>query len=366
MESQLNKAQRNLACRFGWNNRLQHHWAILNPQVSVIIPSYNCLEYLPRALRSVQMQNVKDIEVIVLDDGSKDNSWEYLQLAASCDRRIKPTKLSGVGVARARNVGLNLAKGTYIAFLDADDHWGPGKLQRQLAFHQSNPQATLSFSNYLHFTPTEQSLGDCFTYWPKFSRFYTKYQCNQINGYKLLGRQGLGAIFAENVIGTSCVMINPRATGNMLYFDEQLRSAEDWDYWLRAALNGPIGCTDRVEMSYLMRPDSESSKTKLRLKFMAKIQCKYGLKVALTRPLALLTSLSRLLTGYAEYYRNKQTQGQFAPLLKSTSCHFLACLLSPTTRLFRALVADVCSLTRIVGTNFYFANKRLSKLQKLQ
>lgn len=357
MKNSMTSSERRLAARFGWLNRLASHPGSLAPEISVIIPTYNCLSYLPRALRSIQLQQLIDIEILVLDDGSTDDTWQYLKMAADCDKRIRPIGLSGVGVARARNIGLKQAKGRYIAFLDADDHWGPGKLARQLAFHQAHPEVTLSFCNYLHFNLQEQSLGDCFGYWARFERKIRKRRATAYAGFIHLKKSGLGAIFADNVIGTSGVMISPKAIGKRVYFDESLGSAEDWDFWLKLAKIGPIACTDSVDMGYLMRPGSETSKLKLRLKYMAHIQRRYLLTVLFSRPTALFGCTSRLLTGYAEYFRGQtQVKAVQAPA-KSAACHFGAFILSPSIRLLRAMLADLRNCARNLGTHFHFANR---------
>ena len=329
----MNHSVAALVARFGYASRIECHDAIAIPEVTVIIPTHNCLQYLPVAIRSIQMQRVDNVEILILNDGSTDETHEYLALAKQCDERIKFVDLPGLGVAKARNHGLELARGRFIAFLDADDHWCPGKLTRQLAFHRANPEVVLSFSNYLHFDPQDRYLGDCFNYWPHFSRLLTKTGEGDDGGYRSLGDDGLAALFAENVIGTSCVMIHPDAMGQKLFFDHSLRSAEDWDYWLRCAINGPVGCTPSVDMAYLMRPGSETSRVKQRLEYMAVIIRRHLNAVMPWCPVALARSLSRLLTGYGEYYRGSS-------LTKSVLCHFTAWSLSPSKRLFRAFAAD--------------------------
>jgi glycosyltransferase involved in cell wall biosynthesis len=329
----MTAAQMSLQQAFGATNVIENHPVVDNPQVSVIIPSFNCLIYLPKAIKSVQEQQVSDLEILIIDDGSSDDTWQYLKLAKHCDGRIKPIKLAGVGVARARNQGLKLAQGQYIAFLDADDYWLAGKLSRQLDFHDQQPQATLSFCNYRHVKENNADAGDCFSYWPSFAKRLGKYQGDV---YQLLNKQGIGTIFAENVIGTSGVMLNRKALGRDVYFDETLLSAEDWDFWLRAALRGPIGFTTSIDMAYFMRPGSETSRVKLRLKYMQVIMWRYVKPVLQRSPAALLQSVSRLLVGYAEYYRCDRNHP-----LKPCVCHFLAFLLSPSRRLFKAMLADL-------------------------
>ncbi len=339
--------------------QLELHPAVANPVVSIIIPTYNCLEFLPIAIRSIQKQQVAELEILILDDGSTDESWQYLNAAAQRDQRIKPIKLAGGGVAKARNHGLRQAKGDYIAFLDADDIWFEGKLAKQLAFHQQQPEVTLTFTNYLHFSDDNPDLGDCFGYWPRFNKVATSSNKaatstnvpsanisteqsspnSQIaTGYRSLEGRSASTIFAENVIGTSCVMISRQAIGEMIFFDETLKSAEDWDFWLEAASRGPIGYTSSVDMAYLMRPGSETSRVQLRLQYVQEIMQRHYKPVMKASPAALLHSISRLLTGYGEFHRSENS------LLKPCGYHLFAFLLSPSWRLLKAFLADVKQL----------------------
>lgn len=333
-------ALQQLQLHFGSGSTIGSHHAVASPLVSVIIPTYNCLPYLPKAIRSVQQQTVESLEIIVLDDGSSDETWYYLRLASKCDRRIRPVRLKNGGVANARNHGLELAKGQYVAFLDADDYWYEHKLGSQLAFHQNHPMAVMSFCNYLHITPQNEDLGDCFGYYPGFARLLSNdiTQYDSTSGYRLLPRHGLAVLYGENVVGTSSVMINRQAIGEPVWFDQTLKSAEDWDYWLNLAKRGAVGFTTRVDMAYLMRPGSETSKVGLRLQYMGEIIRRYLPDVLRTKPSAVMVSISQLLIGYAEYYR-KDKRG-----LRAFACHFGALVLRPSRRLLRSFLADCKNL----------------------
>lgn len=100
------------------------------PKVSVIIPTYNCAEYLAAALESVFQQTLKEIEVVVVDDGSTDNTQAIM---APWRSRVVFIVQNHAGVSAARNAGIAASSAPYIAFLDADDSWMPGKLENQVA-----------------------------------------------------------------------------------------------------------------------------------------------------------------------------------------------------------------------------------------
>jgi glycosyltransferase involved in cell wall biosynthesis len=115
------------------------------PKVSVIIPTYNSARFLPEALESVFSQNYADYEVIVVDDGSTDETMAVLQPYAG---RIRYTWQQNAGSAVARNTGLDMARGEYIVFLDADDLLLPGKLREQAAFLEVRPSLGMVHSGY--------------------------------------------------------------------------------------------------------------------------------------------------------------------------------------------------------------------------
>ena len=103
------------------------------PLVSVIMPAYNAVPFIEEAIKSVISQTVKDWELLVIDDGSADDSVQIAQKTADSDSRIRVFRNEvNSGVAKTRNRGIDLAKGKYIAFLDSDDVWHPEKLEMQL------------------------------------------------------------------------------------------------------------------------------------------------------------------------------------------------------------------------------------------
>lgn len=104
------------------------------PLVSVIMPAYNAERFIEEAITSVISQTVSDWELIVIDDGSTDRSYEIAMAWQQNDRRITVLRNdANSGVAKTRNRGIEMARGQFIAFLDSDDIWLPGKLERQLA-----------------------------------------------------------------------------------------------------------------------------------------------------------------------------------------------------------------------------------------
>jgi len=107
-----------------------------SPLVSVIIPAYNAAAYLDTALQSAVDQTMKNLEILVVDDGSRDSTPQLAKAWAQRDPRIRLIQQENAGASAARNHGLALARGRYVAFLDSDDLWEPGKLEAQLEVFQ--------------------------------------------------------------------------------------------------------------------------------------------------------------------------------------------------------------------------------------
>lgn len=120
--------------------------------VSVIIPVYNCERYLAEAIESVIIQNYRPIEIIVIDDGSTDGSAD---VAKKFGQAARYCFLQHSGISAARNRGIDLAHGTFIAFLDADDIWVQNKLALQMAVFGKKPDLDMVFGLLKHFRSPE-------------------------------------------------------------------------------------------------------------------------------------------------------------------------------------------------------------------
>jgi glycosyltransferase involved in cell wall biosynthesis len=110
------------------------------------MPAFNCEPYISAALSSIFSQGVEDIEVVVVDDGSTDRTAD---IAAAHDPRVKVIKASKMGPAGARNLAVANSTGAYLAFLDADDIWLPGKLQAQMRFFEEHPDARIVYAGHI-------------------------------------------------------------------------------------------------------------------------------------------------------------------------------------------------------------------------
>lgn len=124
------------------------------PKVSVITPAYNADSFLEETVKSVQAQTFKDWEMIIVDDCSKDTTYQMAYALAKSDPRIKVFQNEvNSGVAATRNKALDVATGEYIAFLDSDDLWLPMKLEKQVEFMEQG-QYCLTYTDYQIFDST--------------------------------------------------------------------------------------------------------------------------------------------------------------------------------------------------------------------
>ncbi len=119
------------------------------PTVSVIIVTYNRANYLKEAIECVQAQTLRDTEILIVDDGSTDNTGEIIESYAKQDSRIQYLWQKNIGTAGAgRNRAIKLAKGKYIAFLDDDDRWLPEKIEKQVSYMEANPEVGFCYVRF--------------------------------------------------------------------------------------------------------------------------------------------------------------------------------------------------------------------------
>ncbi len=301
------------------------------PICSIIIPTHNCVEYLPIALNSIRMQNAGPLEILVLDDGSTDGSWDYLQQAKAEYPELVTIKMKQIGPSEARNLLISIAKSDLIAFLDADDYWWPRKLKSQIAFHHEHPEALFSFTDYLHVDMNGMTHGTAFEFWKPNRLAAISPQ------YRLIERP-LELLLGRNLVGTSTVMARRDALQNANGFAKEMPSAEDWDLWLRLVERGKVGCSSSVTMSYLQRTGSLTTNRQARLGAMRQIIKRYEPDTSQPMRRALRQAWSRYHVALAEHHRADQ---DFTQAAKS---HFTALRAHPTPRLAKALGADILSI----------------------
>lgn len=210
--------------------------------VSIITPAYNCEQFISKTIESVLSQTYPHWEMIVVNDCSSDTTGQIAQKYASYDKRIKYIKLEyNSGAAVARNVAMSMAKGQYIAFLDSDDLWHPGKLSTQIKFMQDN-NYKFSCTDYEQIDESGNPLGKII-------------KCREKADYK--------RVLLDCPIGNSTVMYDVSQLGKFEIPD--IRKRNDDALWLKMLKKEKyIYGLSQVLTQYRIRKDSISA-NKLKL-----------------------------------------------------------------------------------------------------
>ena len=191
---------------------------MFQPLVSIIVPVYNGVKYLEATVKTILDQSYVNFELLLINDGSTDNSQELIEQLATNDDRIKPWNKKNGGIANARNFGIKHAGGEFIAFCDQDDFWLPTKLAKQVPlFDNINTGLVYSYS-IKEFTLPE----------PK------KITISKNNGRGKVFK----SLVSENLVPTCSVVVRKSVFNQVGLFNEkrELMGVDDWDVWLRFSL----------------------------------------------------------------------------------------------------------------------------------
>jgi glycosyltransferase involved in cell wall biosynthesis len=201
------------------------------PQVSVIIPAYNGRAYIAEAIESVLGQSFTDFELLVVDDGSTDDTAAIIQ---TYGRRVRYLYKTNGGPGSARNLGIQQAKGEYIAFLDQDDLWLPNRLAEQVPVLQQDPQLGMVFSDALY-----ESTADL----KEQNSFSIDRPCR---GHVLK------QLFANNFIPNLTVLVRKCCFDRLGLLDESgsMMITDDYNMWLRVTAHYPVTYIDKPLARY--------------------------------------------------------------------------------------------------------------------
>ncbi len=180
------------------------------PDVSVIIPAYNSAKLIGATLDSALSQRDVPLEIIVVDDGSTDGTWNILQ---SYGQTLRCVRQANQGAYAARNRGAALATGEWLAFLDADDTWADDKLKKQLQL--SAPQVGLIYSDYYHLDELGRATG------------------RTSDAAELAEGLIFEPLLVDNFVGTSTVLMRRTIFEELGGFTTDISGCADWDMWLR-------------------------------------------------------------------------------------------------------------------------------------
>ncbi len=203
--------------------------------ISIIIPTYNRRDHITTALNSVLAQTYTDYEIIIVDDGSTDDTQQVLN---SYQGKIRYFYQGNRGIPATRNKGIREAHGNYIAFLDSDDYWLPHKLERQIECFRENPDYGMVASRCSSYTPD--------------GTFREKNRPGK-SGWILID------LFKANFIRTSSAIIKKACFDKVGLFDESLLQVQEYDLWMRIAQHYPIGFINEPLTVYLDNPQGIST-----------------------------------------------------------------------------------------------------------
>lgn len=184
-----------------------------SPKISIIMPTYNCAQYIRSAVESVLKQTYQDYELMIVDDGSEDETASTV--SPYLGPKVHYIRLEHQGIAHARNHALRESSAPFIAFLDADDVWVSDKLAKQMTVFQ-NPEVDICYTGH-----TLIDHEDRVTRTPAFKAYRGK-----------VTKQ----IFYDNFMPASSVMLKRECLAKSGGFDETLTRSEDWDLWLRLSV----------------------------------------------------------------------------------------------------------------------------------
>jgi glycosyltransferase involved in cell wall biosynthesis len=208
------------------------------PPVTVLVAAYNAARTIERALTSVWRQNYPEMEVIVVDDGSTDDTGIRVQDMAHGNLRLIRLE-KNLGVSGALNAGIRQARSDYIAFLDADDEWLDSKLSRQLPIIGARPEMTLIACGGESTDPAGRTFDTFGLELPPYSP-----------------REFWRALLVQTYFSRSTVVARRTKLLEVGGFDEALMVSEDQDMWIRLASNGETGFVPEVLVRIYNMPDS--------------------------------------------------------------------------------------------------------------
>ena len=247
--------------------------------VSVVIPTFDRAADLTRAVASALGQSHPHLEVVIVDDGSTDDTAAVIERAWGDDPRVGYTYQSNAGPAAARNHGLRLARGDFVAFLDSDDEWLPWKLEAQLACFRSAPEAGLIWSDLLAVDPDDlviegQDIRHHYRAWSGYSNqdlFSASLAMAEIApGIEATAgaRLWLGDVYRSmvrgNLVHTSTAVLTRERAEQVGEFDESLQvSGEDFDFHLRTCRIGTVGFLDVPSIRYRVGASDQLTRPEL-------------------------------------------------------------------------------------------------------
>jgi glycosyltransferase involved in cell wall biosynthesis len=280
----------------------------MSSQISVIIPTFERAKTLGQAVESALSQRDVDVDVVVIDDGSTDGTRDLISSRFGNDARVRYRYQPNAGVSRARNVGLDMACGDYIAFLDSDDSWKPWHLGLALAGLALFRDAGLIWTD----TELIDAQGEClspsglhqlfsaYRYFHLDDLFSASSELSDLGiaevNEDVAGRIYYGDVFSQMVMGnlvlTSTVVMRRDRVEQVGRFDEHLAVGEDYEFFLRACHEGSVAYADIASARYrigtsdkLGGPGSSLAMSKAYLRVLERTLARDNSRITLSTPM---------------------------------------------------------------------------------
>ena len=241
------------------------------PLISIVMPIFNTETYLAEAIDSVIDQTYQNWELFLVNDSSPGNTKIIVDPFIAADNRIKYFEHPNAGPSFTRNQGILKSKGDFIAFLDSDDVWHPGKLEMQLTVFEDKPLVGVVYSQ-------RKTIDD---------------EGQMICGYlpKLHAGMLLNKLWVDNFVCLSSSIIRRSVVQKVGLFDDKIRMSQDYDFWLRVARVYPFAYINKGLVSYRIHSDQISKRTEERSISVRKIRrnfySQYGSEINLIARLRL-------------------------------------------------------------------------------
>jgi glycosyltransferase involved in cell wall biosynthesis len=231
----------------------------MNDKISVIIPTYNSARYLGEAIASVLAQGYKNLEILVVDDGSNDDTFDVVRRYGSHVQYIRLETNSG-GPATPRNIGIKAASGDTVAIFDSDDVMLPGKLKDQMDFLNEHTSIPLVFTNFRNFSLNGDSPADFLADHKDFQAMART--ALKKNWYRLAKPESYETLISDTYIGTSGVMFRKWLVNDVGYFDQSVSNSDDVEFFFRVTRKYDIGYIDQVYHRRRVHPGNISARTR--------------------------------------------------------------------------------------------------------
>ncbi|MGY4384241.1 teichuronic acid biosynthesis glycosyltransferase TuaG [Pedobacter sp. UYP24] len=219
--------------------------SLKNPKVSIVMPAYNSRVHIVESIRSVIDQTYQNWELIIIDDGSSDDTFAIVDDISKTEPRIKLSKQKNQGIGATRNNGYKLSSGSWVAFLDHDDLWQARKLEQQIEVSISNPSLNVIFSGgWFFFNNNLEELTEYRTIYGAF------------NSKEMYLKQ-----LEENYIATLSIMVKRSLIEEIGPWDERkiIQGCDDYDYWFRMAKAKAIFYGINEHLFYYRKHDNNYS-----------------------------------------------------------------------------------------------------------